>query len=549
MIEQIVRVCDFDPGYWLVFGPNVGPLQYYSHLPIIVIALALGLYILFQNYRALPHRVLFGIIVCFSLWVFFDSIIWATNRSDVIMFMWSLQILIEPLVYIGALILLYVLVDKRPPTFAYLSMWAAMFLPLAALTPTSYVLESFDRVSCLANETFFSYYSYAIEALFVAWILVFAGDRLWRARHLRERTEIILLTVGILLFLIAFAWGNVIGSFTGDWQLAQFGLFGMPVFIGFLAYSTIQFKTLNTQMVGSVVLILGLVALSFSLIFVQDVTVFRGVAMATFVFVLVFSAFLIRTILRDIETRKQIERLAHELELANRGQESLIHFVSHEVKGVLGKCINVMSMVVDGDYGPVSEQIHTLLKRGLIDTRAAVDMVFTILLSANIKSGAIKFNFTSFDFREGVRVALRELADDARLKNLELIFESDQRADYTITGDRDMLLKHVVRNLIDNAIRYTLKGSITIRLEREPTTLHFSITDTGVGINTEDMARLFTEGGKGRDSTRVNVNSTGYGLFFARQLIEKHRGTIWAESKGEGHGSTFHVRLPFSQSL
>ena len=68
--------------------------------------------------------------------------------------------------------------------------------------------------------------------------------------------------------------------------------------------------------------------------------------------------------------------------------------------------------------------------------------------------------------------------------------------------------------------------------------------DTGIGINEEDKERLFTEGGHGKDSQKVNAHSTGYGLFIAKSIVLAHGGTIRAESDGEGKGSTFIVEFP-----
>ena len=71
----------------------------------------------------------------------------------------------------------------------------------------------------------------------------------------------------------------------------------------------------------------------------------------------------------------------------------------------------------------------------------------------------------------------------------------------------------------------------------------FSVKDTGVGLSKEDKERLFTEGGKGKNSQKVNVDSTGFGLFIAKSIIEAHNGRIWAESEGEGKGSEFWVEV------
>ena len=74
--------------------------------------------------------------------------------------------------------------------------------------------------------------------------------------------------------------------------------------------------------------------------------------------------------------------------------------------------------------------------------------------------------------------------------------------------------------------------------------MRFSVEDSGVGISPEDMQKLFTEGGHGAESRKVNVDSTGYGLYIAKSVVEAHRGRIWAESEGVGKGSRFVVELP-----
>jgi signal transduction histidine kinase len=72
----------------------------------------------------------------------------------------------------------------------------------------------------------------------------------------------------------------------------------------------------------------------------------------------------------------------------------------------------------------------------------------------------------------------------------------------------------------------------------------FKVEDTGVGITKEDMACLFTEGGHGKESQKVNVESTGFGLYIVKSIIEAHKGKVWAESDGAGKGSRFIVELP-----
>ena len=115
---------------------------------------------------------------------------------------------------------------------------------------------------------------------------------------------------------------------------------------------------------------------------------------------------------------------------------------------------------------------------------------------------------------------------------------------YAVTGDKEKLGDNVLRNLIDNAINYTPQGSVEVSLTKRDGKAIVAVKDTGVGISDEDKAHLFTEGGKGKDSNKINVHSTGYGLFIAKGIVEAHKGTIRAESEGPGNGSTFVVELP-----
>ena len=119
-----------------------------------------------------------------------------------------------------------------------------------------------------------------------------------------------------------------------------------------------------------------------------------------------------------------------------------------------------------------------------------------------------------------------------------------------VLGDA-IWLKEVVNNLIENSIKYTKEGTITVGLEKKPASpsqdgdkkVRIYVKDTGVGITEEDKKSLFTEGGRGKDSVKINVDSTGYGLYSVKLIVEAHKGKVWAESEGIGKGSTFWVEL------
>lgn len=260
---------------------------------------------------------------------------------------------------------------------------------------------------------------------------------------------------------------------------------------------------------------------------------------------LVLGIFLIRSVYREVEQRERIEVLATELERANNQQESLIHFISHEVKGYLTKAQAAFAGLTQGDYGSLSPQVKSLARVGLEDMRKGSQTVMDILSAANLKKGTIQYKMQPFNLADTVLNVSRRLESNAIERRLLLhtVIEGDAR-EYMLKGDEGQIAEHVVRNLIDNAIRYTLKGLITVSLSKRDRTIVFSVKDSGVGITPEDKVRLFTEGGKGKDSIKVNVHSTGYGLFIAKTVVDAHGGVIRAESEGAGKGSTFIVELP-----
>jgi len=238
----------------------------------------------------------------------------------------------------------------------------------------------------------------------------------------------------------------------------------------------------------------------------------------------------------------ELARLTKELELANREQESLLHFISHEIKGYLTKSEAGFASIIEGDFGAISEQLRGMSRNALSEVRKGVATVMEILDASNLKKGTVSYVKESFDFKKAVLEVIEDLKPGADEKHLAIDLAIAEGR-YTFSGDEDKLRRHAIRNLIDNAIKYTPSGSIRVELS-DGEKIRLVVQDSGVGITQEDMARLFTEGGHGKDSIKINVHSTGYGLYIAKRIIEAHGGKIWAESMGQGKGSRFIVELP-----
>ncbi|MCR4333856.1 MAG: ATP-binding protein [Patescibacteria group bacterium] len=265
--------------------------------------------------------------------------------------------------------------------------------------------------------------------------------------------------------------------------------------------------------------------------------------------VVVLGIFLVWSINKEINAREEVEKLAEQLSVTNERQEGLLHFIGHEVKGTLAKDEGAFASLSEGDFGTLPETTKAFVTQALAESRTGAGSVENILKAANLKKGSVTYTKVPFDLKSVVAEAVEKAKPLAEKKGLTLSFAADD-AEYRITGDKMQIGDHVLRNLIDNSINYTPSGSITVSLEKtrdkslNRDVFVLKVKDTGIGITDEDRQRLFTEGGHGKDSQKINVHSTGYGLFIAKKITEEHGGTIRVESEGLGKGSTFIVEFP-----
>lgn len=261
--------------------------------------------------------------------------------------------------------------------------------------------------------------------------------------------------------------------------------------------------------------------------------------------ILIVGVFLIRSAIQEVEQEEIIEEQGKSLTRVNAQQEALLYFISHEIKAYFSKIEAAFASVVEGDYGDVPPAIATVATGALADVRMGTGMVMNILNASDLKRGIIGYHKSSFDFVHCVREEVETLRKSAETKGLQLMVKLPDQA-CAVVGDEEKIEEHVIRNLIDNAIRYTPAGSVLVEVSKLEKAVRLVVEDSGVGISTEDMARLFTEGGHGKDSIKVNVHSTGYGLYIAKQVVDAHGGTIHALSSGAGKGSRFVVELPLA---
>ena len=543
-IQAFVEMCGWDTARFLVFSNNVfGTLIYYSHFLALILSLSIGVFILFRDRESLINQLLFLITLTFSLWASFDLFLWANEKPDLQMFVWSTIIFVEPLIYVLCLYFVDVFINKKDISLKKKFGIFLPLLPIIILLPTEFVLQGFDLTNCYRDisEGFIAvHYVYLIEIFYAFWVLLFLFKE-YRKAPKEIKKQIIFISVGIIMFLISFVSGNIIGSLTDDWTLAQAGLFGMPIFVGFLAYMIVKFKSFNIKLMGTQVLVFALGFLVLAILFIRKIENVRVVVVFTLAFVIALGYALIKSVKKEVQQKEELAKLNINLEELLKQRESLVHLVTHKVKGSFTRSKYIFAGILDGTFGAINEEVKKRAQQGLESDNMGIETVDVVLNAANLEKGTVKYEMKTIDFKELVDKTISEKKTLAETKGLKMETEIASGI-YNVLGD-SFWLKEVSNNLVENSIKYTREGKITVGLEKKDKKIKFYVKDTGVGISLEDKNSLFTEGGRGKDSVRMNVDSTGYGLYSVKMIVDAHKGKVWMEPNKDGAGSTFWVEL------
>lgn len=549
--------CGWDSATYLIFSDNVfGNFIYYSHLFPAISAVVLGLLVLLYNPRGYSNRSLFFISIIFAGWSFFDLVLWATERTDYTMFFWSALIYFDILIYIGAFYFLFTFVKQRMPHWSIDVLTLIVLAPLFLFAHTSLNLTAFDYTNCWREALegpLWQYYVYTAELLIAFAILFFGTYEFMKEKDRDVRKQVFLATAGVTSFLFLFSFGNIIGSLEVDWELGQYGLFGMPVMLGFLMYIIIRYRSFNARLLAPEALIGTLVILNISLLFIQKIENVRFIALVTVFITVALGILLVRSVRREVEQREEIEKLALGLELANerlkdldRMKSEFVSIASHQLRSPLTSIRGYTSMLVEGSYGPLTSKAKEAVTRIGESARLMSMSVEDYLNVSRIQSGNMKYELTDFNVLNMASKIVDDTRREAIKRGLLITFKNNLSISKGIVNADVGKVNQIIYNLIDNAIKYTPKGKIEVSVSEDvkKKVVMIHISDSGIGMTPGLAEELFNKFKRADNANSINVTGTGLGLYIARKMAQDMKGDIAASSPGEGLGSTFTLTLP-----
>lgn len=538
--------------YCKQFVEHFSTLLYYSHIPTAIIALIVGIFIYVRS-RTLLSKILFFITLSFATWTTLDLIIWMNyDHASVVMAAWAPIEIFSTLLFILSFYFIDVFCNKKDVSFVRKIVFGSLLFPLVVFAPTPFYLTGFDIQECTAIENpYYLQYALYLKMLLSISIILFTLYKYIKADK-SMRKQILVLASGVIGFILFFFVAGRISEYTLNYTYEIYGLFGMPLFIGFLAYLIVRFKAFQIKLIGSQALVLGLVAIVGSQFFFIVNPINVWLTAATLVLVTSFGYVLVRSVKREIQSRERIEHLAFDLEKANSRLKELdvqktefISFATHQLRSPLASIKGNTSLILEGDLGPVSQPVLTTLQTIYISIKTMASIIEDYLNISRIELGTMKYALVDLDFKDLLNHVVLEQKVSIESKGLTYSVTIDDGKSYMVKADLDKF-RQVITNLIDNAIKYTPIGTIAISLIKDDIkkTILLKISDTGVGIRADVIPKLFRKFSRAPDASAANIHGTGLGLFIAREIMNAHGGRIWAESEGEGKGSQFYVELP-----
>ncbi len=531
-----------------------------AHIPTGMVAILFSFFVVYKNRTQASYALLF-VSLFFLLWSFLNLNTWfaflgATNT----MFTWSLIDLISLFFFIFTYRFLYTFINNHGMPLWQILVGFGLILPTAITTLTGINITDFDANTCEAIESsWIVLYPYFVQGVTLIAIIVLGVSSFKKETDRSKKEQVILAATGVFLFLFFFFSATFIvtllinyTSVASPYNYAIYGLFGMPVLLMFLGYLIVKYKAFNIKLIGAEALITTLVLLDASQVFFSSSRTEFVANLITILLIILFGSFLIRSVKKEIAAKERNEQLAKDLAHANarlreldRQKSEFVSIASHQLRSPLAAIRGYASMMLEGSYGKLPEKVRGIVERIQESSAFMALSIEDFLDVSRIEQGRMKYEFSEVNLHSVAEKVVDELRSSALKRGLVLMFKSDCKGNCMVKADHGKI-RQIIYNLIDNAIKYTKKGSINVLAhdDVEQHTFFITIQDTGIGMSEETRKAIFEKFVRAKNANSVNVQGTGLGLYVAKQMIEAMGGKITPRSEGEGKGSSFTIELP-----
>jgi len=272
-----------------------------------------------------------------------------------------------------------------------------------------------------------------------------------------------------------------------------------------------------------------------------------------FLLAVAFGVLLIRGTLHEIRTHESVTQLLVKLNMVNKRLRDLdtqktefVSLTSHQLRGPLSAVQGHTSMILNGDFGEVPDHLRKPLERTFVSSKTLGGLLNDFLDVARIEKGEIDYKIEPFNVVHAVGDVMNDFELLCKQAELECKKTYTTKDCITVLGD-PVRFKEVFSKVLDNAVKYTPSGSVTVSISIKHHDAVISIVDTGIGITRKDMDGMFHKFKRADNANDVSVTGSGLGLYAAKQMIEAQGGRIWVDSPGKNKGTRFYIALPLQE--
>lgn len=499
--------------------------------------IGLGSYVLYRQKKTIGARAFFAMALALATWGI-SQLIFLNTPSPTI---WAAKLLYFSAAFIPSMFTIFVITFVGKEKRLSKSLWGFILVAnvfAAFISGWSDVLIQkvgiADGIRTISFSSLYPMYIFYIIGL-LGWGFYILLKMYHHAKGI-FRAQLQYVFLGSALTAIGGITTNLIMPWLGEFRFFWMG----PLFSFFMVvlftYAIIRHHLLNVRVIATEIFTALILLAALSNIILSDST--RELAVNSFIFILIFifGILLIRQTLREMRALQEL----------SDAKSEFISIASHQLRAPLTAVKGYVSMLIEGTYGNISEEVKNTLQKVSASNERLVQLVNDLLGASRIEEGKLMYSFERVSIPDMIGEVVEELKISADMKDIGLIWKKPPNSqNFFVRGDLAKL-RQVILNLIDNGIKYTKEGKVEIYLARDikPLHLRISVRDTGIGVSKEDLNKIFNRFSRGKEGMKVSTDGMGLGLFIAKRITEDHGGHIWVESNGAGKGSTFNIRLP-----
>ena len=531
---------------------------WYITIPPVAVLMLLGSFILFSNIKKSINIIYFLIMLFLGIWALADAASFKLSNPVYV----NIADRISSLGLVAAaLIVLFLHVfpeGKKLNSRISLLIMGPLGILLAFVPTSIYIKGTGQTPAC---ETVVGPIFNFQLVLLVYYILLGIYISLKKIKNLsgNEKKQFRLFMIGSLAMIFFGIIIDVVPTITKEESIILFTPYSTMLFAIVGAYAIVKYKAFMVKVVAAQVFTVVTWVLIGSQLFFAHSGVNRILIGITLVFSIVFGYVLIKSIRDEVERKEQLQAMADKLAMANEELKKLdnaktefLSIASHQLRTPLTAIKGFVSLILEGAYGKVEPEMRGALNKISISSERLIQLVEDLLNVSRIESGRMQYRFE----QSRVEPLLSDLCENfalvAKQRDLYLDLKLPKKDLPELNMD-PAKMREVLSNLIDNALKYTEKGGVTVRAElflaidsktKKSDVVRLTISDTGIGIPAEEIPYLFQKFSRGKDTKRLHVGGTGLGLYVGKNIVEAHGGQIWIESDGAGRGTKFIMELP-----